>query len=61
MLLARARVDIQQAFPTALMRMFQPSWLLIVTWSNVTYGGSTNPQAVSLFIRLSPAKNECMK
>jgi hypothetical protein len=46
-LLAQARQDVLQAFAFPDLHLFNPVWVLLATWHNVTFSGSQTSQIVS--------------
>ena len=50
-LLSRASKDLQDRFPH--LSFFEARWLLIATWHNVTFFGSTDPSLVKDLLNLT--------
>ena len=50
-LLSRASKDLQDRFPH--LSFFEARWLLIATWHNVTFFGSTDPSLVKDLLNLN--------
>lgn len=47
-LLTRAKQDVLQVFAYNNLHLFYPAWVLVATWKNVTFQGSTDASLVSI-------------